>query len=178
MAEEVTLPVSEKNRRVWRNIAILGPVVALGIFFAPILLSGVGVDEVLALLGEGLTWAFILPALMPLLLGYIALVNQSERLVFGDSHLERRGLPHPSIRRCPVPYSEIHQVRAGGFGLLIVEVAGNRHLRIFPEGYEGGTGAVLSQLRTHVPHNRFQADLETRLRLKTRKDRLAPILSV
>ena len=95
MAEEVTLPVSEKNRRVWRYIAILGPMAALGIFFAPILLSGVGVDEVQGLLGEGLTWAFILPALLPLLLGYIALVNQSERLVFGDSHLERRGLPHP-----------------------------------------------------------------------------------
>ena len=178
MAEEVTLPVSEKNCRVWRYIAILGPVAALGIFFAPLLLSGVGVDEVLGLLGEGLTWAFILPALLPLLLGYIALVNQSERLVFGDSHLERRGLPHPSIRRGPVPYSEIHQVRAGGFGLLIVEVADEKTLRIYPDGYEGGTKRVLSLIRSHISADRLQENLEAALKTKTRKDRMAPFISI
>jgi hypothetical protein len=166
------------SRRTWRSIAVAGPVLSLVIFLAPLLFSGLGVERILGFLRDGIAWAVALPALLPLVIVYVALVNQSERLVFGEHHFERRGIPHPSIYRRPVPYSDVKQVRAGGFGLLLIEVAGVKPLRIFPEGYEGGTASVLSQLRTHVPEDRFQGDLEAALKLKTRKDRLAPALSL
>jgi len=118
-----------------------------------------------------------LPALTSLLITYVGLVNQSERLVFGESQFERRGLPHPAINRDPVSYSQVERVRAAGLGLLIVEVAGGKTLRFLPDGYEGGTRRLLSELRGRIPADRFQVDLEAALKSKSRKDRLAPAIS-
>jgi hypothetical protein len=178
MPEEVVLSLSAKNRRTWQYIAFAGPFVALAIFLAPLLLSGSTVDEILVFFSEGPIWIVAIPALLPLVIVYVGLVNQSERLAFGESHFERRGIPHPSIYRRPVPYSDVRHVRAGGFGLLVIDVAGVKPLRFFPEGYEGGTRRVLSQLRKHIPGDRFQGDLEAALKVKTRRDRLAPAFSL
>lgn len=178
MPEELILPVSSKNRKAWRYFAALGPVAALVIFFGSMVLAGVSLEEIPGLLRDGPGWFFGLPALLPLLLAYLGLVNLSDHLVFGESHFERRGLPHPSVFRGPVAYSEITQVWVGGFGMLILETSGGGRFRIYPRAFEGGRDPVLSELRARVAHDRFQPDLESALETKTRKDRLAPIIAV
>jgi hypothetical protein len=176
--DELILPLSAKNRKVWRYFAILFPAVMVALFLGPWVVSGISFDELRVMMELGLGWFFAPVALAPVLFAYIGLTNLTDRLVFTDTQFERRGLRNPAIYRGPVAYPDITRVRVGGYGLLILETNSGKRFRLFPKAYEGGAEAVIAGLHERVPLDRFEDDLDAGLEQKTRRDRLTPWIAV
>ena len=103
--------------------------------------------------------------------GYMAAVWWSERIIFAETFVERRGVPHAMLRKGRLAYDDIRQVRRAMRNVLLLEPKEGKPWIIAVKQYDAGVAGILEELRRHVAAERMEPGLEETLMLRDRRDR-------
>jgi hypothetical protein len=177
--EEIVLRI-KRNQRVGVLIfAIIFPIALIGMFFLFVPSSTTIAEYIREIFSIGFGWYLVSATLfLTGLMTYSALQTWHDRLVFTDSQLERRGIPHPRIYKGPTPYEDIVRVRRGSIGVLVLDTSQGKKYLIATKSFEGGPNSVLDQLRAHIPEERFEEDLEGRLYQRVKAESVALVVAI
>ncbi|HLC05938.1 MAG TPA: hypothetical protein VJK02_23120 [Anaerolineales bacterium] len=170
-----------------KNTVVFRPRIAIRVFWAvfPVLIVGGSLAMMTWLFGG---WAWLgemegdwigflglLPLAMVIFLlgmvGYMAAVWWSERIIFADTYVERRGIPHAMLRKGRLAYDDIRQVRRAMRNVLLLEPKEGKPWIIAVKQYGAGFPRILEELRRHVAAECVEPGLEETLTARDRRDR-------
>ena len=179
MKEEYVFRQTRETRRIRLLNTIILFVAMIIILISIPLLAGGTVQDIVDLIAEPFGWIVVaIFLLFGVVLGYWVLFAWKDRLVISETHIERRGLHHIRIYRGPVRYEDVVRVRRGVYGTIVIERSQGRKFEIVPKVFEGGSEAILGELRKRIPAERFEVDLERSLYERTLWERRAGIFFI